>query len=426
MIKPSEEFLDSMKELLADEYDAFYKTYEHEAFKGIRFNRNKIKPEAMEELAYKLTHNNKRIPWTTNGFYYSEENQVSKSPYYAAGLFYIQEPSAMSPAAYLPVKEDDIVLDLCAAPGGKATELAARCRFLVANDISATRAQILLKNLEMAGCGNIAVTAENPSHLAEAYPEFFDSILVDAPCSGEGMFRKDASLIESYKERGPEYYHELQKEILESAYRLLKKGGSLLYSTCTFSRLEDEQTVLDFLGSHSDMEAVELTDRYAGFKEGYDGLKEAARLFPHHIEGEGHFLCLLRKKGELLSTFGNSRKKILLGEKEYLIPEDFDIKKGIRFLRTGLLLGEYKKDRFIPSFAYARSLKDLKEAQYPVLKLSYEDERVLKYLKGETIFAEESLPDGFVIIALENYSLGMGRINNGKIKNDLPKGYILN
>jgi len=437
-------FLDAMKKLLASDYDAFISTYEQSSFRGIRFNNKKVSEDARSVILKGLKEEYRRVPWTQNGYYVSDSLAISKSPYYYAGLYYIQEPSAMSPAAYLPVDKSDIVLDLCAAPGGKATELASRAGFLLANDISATRAQALLKNLELSGNPNIAVTAETPEKLSGVYAGYFDKILVDAPCSGEGMFRKDNTLINSWLERGPEYYQQLQLEILDKAYLMLKPGGQLLYSTCTFAVSEDEYVINEFLSKHPDLELKDIPDRYPDFCEGQEGCQKAARLFPHKIEGEGHFLALIGKAGaDTLSLHCLEEKVIQIDNRLYKVPKDFMIAKGIRYLRTGLLLGEYKKDKFIPAQALAMSLdildtdiicrhKDIKidnktEFGFSILNLEYEDERVKKYLKGETIFTEnDALENGYVLVSVNGYPLGWGRINRGQVKNDYPKGWVMN
>ena len=218
------EFEKRMQGLLGEEYPDFLCCYDREKKQGLRVNTGKISVEEFLRLTpFQLTP----IPWTENGFFYREEDQVTKHPHYYAGLYYIQEPSAMLPASRLPVEPGDRVLDLCAAPGGKATELGARLKgkgLLVANDVSVSRAKGLLKNLELFGVTNALVTAETPQQLLKQFGTYFDKILVDAPCSGEGMFRKDPSLIKSWMERGPEYYAPIQEEILSCAVQMLRPG----------------------------------------------------------------------------------------------------------------------------------------------------------------------------------------------------------
>ena len=427
------EFLENMKALLGEEYDDWYAEYEREALKGVRFNRRKLDREAEEETFKRIAGGERaeRVPWTDNGFYAEDTAAFTRHPYYACGLYYIQEPSAMSAAAYLPLEEDDLVLDLCAAPGGKATELASRCGFLLANDISSSRARVLLKNLELSGNENFAVTAEDPKRLLEFYPEAFDAVLVDAPCSGEGMFRKNSSLISAYRERGPEYYHDLQGEILSSAAGLLAPGGYLLYSTCTFSEWENEGSIEELLRTHPEFSVCELRDRYENFAPGRRGIADAARLFPHLLRGEGHFLCLLKKRGEKserkkLSAF----EEIVFQNKRLYRPEGLDFPKSLRFLRTGLLMGEYmKKGReeiFVPSAAAA--LCGRRELFDECLYLEGSDERVLRYLRGESIFiSKEENPEGkkgYCLIFCDGYPFACGRLLKDRVKNIYPQGYL--
>ena len=295
-----EKYINNMKDLLGDEYEEYISSFSEPRLYGLRVNTAKISVEDFLKISpFKLTP----IPWISNGFYYSEEDKPAKHPYYFAGLYYLQEPSAMTPAYVLPVESGDKVLDLCAAPGGKSTELGAKLKgtgLLVSNDISASRAKALLKNIEVFGLGNVLVTCEYPEKLKERFSGFFDKILVDAPCSGEGMFRKDSKLIKSWESQGPEYFAPIQKGILKAAADMLKEGGYLLYSTCTFSKEEDEDNIFEFLNEREDFELEHIYE-YEGFVRGY-GMEDAIRLFPHHLKGEGHFVALLRKKGTLVHT----------------------------------------------------------------------------------------------------------------------------
>lgn len=440
-----EKYLDSMKELLGNEFDDYIQSFDEPRLYGLRVNTSKISVEDFLKISpFKLTP----IPWITNGFYYSEEDKPAKHPYYFAGLYYLQEPSAMTPAFVLPVNEGDKVLDLCAAPGGKSTELGARLRgkgLLVSNDISASRAKALLKNIELFGIGNVLVTCEYPEKLEERFTDFFDKILVDAPCSGEGMFRKDSKLIKSWVSQGPDFFAPIQKTILNSAANMLKEGGYLLYSTCTFSKMEDEDNIAEFLEAHQDFELEHIYD-YEGFTRAY-GMEDAVRIFPHKMQGEGHFVALLHKKGELVQTVaaGNAKSKCpqeivgflkefsceydlgniqIQGEKVYLMPKEVDNLKGIRTLRTGLLLGELKKNRFEPSQAFAMTVKP--EEYSTVVDFPAENPAVIKYLKGETIeidggsFRGESKN---ILICVDGYALGWGRLNGTTIKNKYLPGW---
>lgn len=291
-------FIQDMKELLGTEYDSYIESYEKPRWYGLRVNTSKISVSDFLEISpFKLTP----IPWIENGFYYDgTSDKPGKHPYYFAGLYYLQEPSAMTPANRLPVNKHDKVLDLCAAPGGKTTELASKLQgtgLLVANDISNSRARVLLKNLELFGMGNICVMSENPEKMIGNFYEYFDKILVDAPCSGEGMFRKDEKMVKSWIENGPEVYCEIQKKLILEAAQMLKPGGYLLYSTCTFNYEENEGTILYLMQEYPEFK-VEKISPYEGFRAGNSPLESTVRIWPQHMKGEGHYLALLRKSND--------------------------------------------------------------------------------------------------------------------------------
>lgn len=305
-------FEDRMRMLLGEEYEAFKACYSKPHYSGLRVNTLKITPEEFEKIC---PFSIKRIPWIPNGYYYDGDQQPAKHPYYYAGLYYIQEPSAMTPASLLPITPGDKVLDVCAAPGGKSTELGAKLKgegVLVSNDISNSRAKALLKNIELLGISNALVVSESPNKLAEVFPEYFDKILIDAPCSGEGMFRKSPAIMKNWEQYGVDYYNKLQKEIITFAAQMLKPGGLMLYSTCTFSPEEDEGTISYLLEQFPEFQVInaipdkdiqeKLGITYDGFDfgrpewgNGREELKHCIRLWPHKIHGEGHFIALLRK-----------------------------------------------------------------------------------------------------------------------------------
>ncbi len=433
-------FLEEMRELLKDEFSAYIKSFAEESVQGIRVNTAKISVEEFQRLApFDLTP----VPWTDNGFYVKAKEPVSKHPYYFAGLYYVQEPSAMLPAATLKAQPGEVVLDLCAAPGGKATELGERLGregMLLANDISHSRAKALLKNLELAGIGNLLVSSALPEKLAAEYPEFFDKILIDAPCSGEGMFRKDPAMLKSYAEHGPQYYAGIQREILKSAVPMLKPGGKLVYSTCTFSRVENEETIRWVLDHYPQMRLVPL---------GKDGV---LRLFPHRVKGEGHFTAMLEKTGKPArpeekavlkkqmipkeyEEFAEKYLKLHLKDWQYRMIEDrlYAFPRGvclhgkIRYLRTGLLLGESKKNRFEPSQALAMFLKQ-SEAKSSI-SFSSDDERVIRYLKGETITLTENEERGLLawtLVCVDGFPLGWAKFVNGSLRNKYYAGWRMN
>lgn len=451
MITLPEEFLTRMQQMLGEDYKEFIMSYEQPRQYGLRVNTLKITPEEFKTITPFPV---KPIPWVENGFYYSEDIHPAQDPYYAAGLYYLQEPSAMTPAGRLPIADGDRVLDLCAAPGGKATELAARLKntgTLVANDISNSRAKALLHNLELFGAGNIFVTNEKPGNLSRAFEGWFDKILVDAPCSGEGMFRKAPEVAKTWGADRPDYFANIQKDIMANAVKMLRSGGMMLYSTCTFAPQENEGSISWLLNHFPEMELVEMKpyDKFGpGIPKWGDGrpeLKKCVHIWPHRMEGEGHFLALLRKK-EVRNTVIPSplaplrldkSEKLLLEEfmkdmgidiatdhmearngKAYLIPDLPEQVKGLHFIRNGLFLGTFKKNRFEPSQSWAMALSADQCTQSICLPRG--DARIERYLRGETIQAEqeaENLENGWKLICVDKFSLGWGKLLNGVLKN---------
>lgn len=455
-----EAFENRMKELLGEEYRDYLDSYQNTRQYGLRVNPLKI---TGEELEAKTSFHLNPIPWVKNGYFYAEEDQPARHPYYTAGLYYLQEPSAMTPASRLSVKPGERVLDLCAAPGGKATALGAALQgegVLVANDISNARAKALLKNLELFGISNAFVTNEIPGKLAESFEGFFDKVLVDAPCSGEGMFRKDPAVIKTWDEERPEYFAKLQKDILKNAVKMLRPGGELLYSTCTFAPVENEGSISWMLENFPEMELLEM-EPYEGFAPGCpewgDGnpeLSKCVRIWPHKMNGEGHFLALARKmenlpaeriiirkterldkkSRQILQTFFEDcswkpdwERIEIRADKVYLVPELPEKLQGIHFLRNGLYMGDMKKDRFEPSQQLAMTLSGTQYAG--VLRLKPEDQRVEKYLRGETILVEKeevSRQKGWILVCVDNFSLGWGKLVNGVLKNKYWAGWRKN
>ena len=445
----------NMKALLSDEYEAYEACLDKPMHHGLRVNTDKISVSDFLAISpFSLTP----VPWCENGFLYDETAcQPSKHPYYYAGLYYIQEPSAMTPAAVLPVTPGNRVLDICAAPGGKSTELSARLHgegLLVSNDISATRAKALLKNLELFGSANSLIISEAPYKLSERFPSYFDRILIDAPCSGEGMFRKGRAMITAWEQNGNETFVNIQRTILPEAVKMLAPGGYLLYSTCTFSPLENEREIEYLLSLDDELSICEIKN-VTGFdhghpewgKTGNEELKKCVRLWPHRIEGEGHFVCLLKKSGGSEASFGGgyaiAKTKLpeeiteflshisrefdptrfeMSGEKLYYIPECFPAVRGLRILRCGLYMGELKKKRFEPSQALAMALR---AGEYDnAVSLPANDDRVLRYLKGETIELDEA-ENGYVLLCVDGYPLGWGKCQNGTLKNKYLAGWRL-
>ena len=455
MQKLPEKFIEEMKELLGEEGCRTYlASFEDARSNGLRVNTLKISPEEFVKISpFPLTP----IPWTHNGFWYPEDCRPARHPYYYAGLYYLQEPSAMVPAQILPIDPGDKVLDICAAPGGKSTELAAKLNgtgILVSNDISSSRAQALLKNLELFGVSNAVITTEDPEKLSSRFFQYFDKILIDAPCSGEGMFRKDPAVIRSWEEHGHEFYIRLQKKIAAAVLPMLKPGGMMVYSTCTFYPGEDEDIILYMKELCPELEVMKISDRFEGFSEGmpekaaYDdpSLKNCLRLFPHKIKGEGHFAALLKKGGEKAgAVISEVRKKAKLAPEteDFLNRLTMDFSEGtftlrgsrvfferyeqpdtagIRTLRSGPYLGEEKKKRFEPSQALSMALK---ETEFPLtISLEASDIRVIRYLKGETVDVSDiTTESGWVLVCTDHYPLGFAKASRGILKNHYLPGW---
>ncbi|MCL2526923.1 MAG: RsmB/NOP family class I SAM-dependent RNA methyltransferase [Defluviitaleaceae bacterium] len=314
-----ESFLQNMREMLGREYESFLSSYQQPTRRGLRFNLLKTPWDfSCENIPRGIFASieggggqveAKNIPWCTEGRQYPQETRPAKSPLYNAGLYYIQEPSAMCPATVLSPKPGQRVLDLCAAPGGKSAQLAGHMQgqgLLVSNDASPSRSRALVKNLEMAGVTNAIVLTEMPHRLAEKFEGFFDCILVDAPCSGEGMFRRDPEAAKAYTANKPEACGALQQEILHHAARMLKPGGRMVYSTCTFNKIENEGSVSAFLAAHPDFELLPIDHVGLGLSPGMGDLHNTGRIWPHKAPGEGHFIALMAKRGgeELPETAG--------------------------------------------------------------------------------------------------------------------------
>lgn len=465
-------FLDSMKEILGEDYEAFLAGFDGQRQYGLRVNTLKMNLEEFERIA---PFHLKTVPWISNGYFYEAEDAPAKHPFYSAGLYYLQEPSAMTPASRLKVQPGERVLDLCAAPGGKATELGAALQgegLLVANDINTARARALLRNLELFGISNSFVTNEPPHVLAERFPEFFHKIMVDAPCSGEGMFRKNPAVVDSWQEKGPEYFSKLQREIIVQAADMLLPGGMMFYSTCTFSPLENEKTITHLLKERPDMEVIPMED-YEGFAEGLtsyrgevfdESCKLCRRIWPHKMSGEGHFMALLHKKSgtqqQVQQTVSQSSiwwekckglnkeqkaaaedffshvniaydgKRIdVRGDNLYYLPAPKYDGRGLHFLRNGLFMGEFKKKRFEPSqpFALALHAQDFDQ----VLDFPADDERLSRYLRGETLdvsdlIAGEKKRKGWQLVMVAGHPLGFGKLVNNNLKNKYPAGWRKN
>lgn len=446
-----DDFLVKMKDLLNEEFEPFITTYNDKQTNGLRLNTLKIKKEDFLNLtSFAL----KQIPWVDVGFYYNHEERPGKHPYHEAGLYYIQEPSAMAVVEVMTPQPGEKILDLSAAPGGKTTHIAQYMKqqgLLVANDIHPSRARILSQNVERMGIRNAVVTNETPERLAKRFPSFFDRILVDAPCSGEGMFRKNPLACDEWSLNYVEACARRQKNILDQACQMLKTEGQLVYSTCTFSPEENEQLINQFVKDHPSFE-IERIDVYDQFSSGRShwvdgpvkGIEHTIRLWPHHIKGEGHFIAVLRKNGareqhkykQLRPIKNKNRLKdyltfakenlrtipkgtfILFGDDLYIVPSEMILMDHLKVIRPGWHLGTNKKNRFQPSHALALSLK-ANEVKHHV-NFSSDSHDILAYLKGEAFRVQGE--NGWNLITVDGYSLGWGKLSNQLMKNHFPKG----
>lgn len=324
-------FVNKMKNLFGEQWEDFLESYEKERYQALRFNPLKQgnSKENYEEILRTLNiEETQSVAWTETGFYYEQEAHPGKHPYHEAGVYYIQEPSAMAPGALLPVEPGMRVLDLCAAPGGKSTQIAGKLLqegLLVSNEIHPARCKILSQNMERLGVRNVIVTNEDSQTLAEHFPCFFHAIMVDAPCSGEGMFRKNPEAMKEWSLEQVGNCRERQLEILENAALMLARGGVMAYSTCTFSPEENEQVIASFLENHPDFSIEEIQapwfdsgkPEWAEEKVGdnrkiLEQISKTFRLWPHKLHGEGHFLAILKKKGTLeLASLEENKKETL-------------------------------------------------------------------------------------------------------------------
>jgi NOL1/NOP2/sun family putative RNA methylase len=444
------EFENRMRKMLGDEYEAFETALSGERYRGLRVSplkvnadgrsaaeifKEKSSPKGEEEIFCKDLE---PVTWAENGYYYDEALQPGKHPYHEAGVYYIQEPSAMLPGTLLEAKPGERVLDLCSAPGGKSTQIASYMMgkgLLVSNEINGQRARILSENIERMGIKNAVVTGESPASLSDRFEGFFDRIMVDAPCSGEGMFRKNEEAIKEWSPENVKMCAERQAEILDCAAKMLKAGGRIVYSTCTFAPEEDEESIENFLKRHEDFKVLDMH-----------------RLWPHKIKGEGHFAAVLEKAGENVITDGDNnindtplsksdRKKIEeylsdilkpelfeeggflgsgrlenFGDSVYLVPSAMPTLRGLKVLRPGLCLGSLKKDRFEPAHSLALAINSNRAKRSVDLTIKEAGD----YIKGLTVNTETE--KGWTLVTVNGYSLAWGKSAGGILKNHYPKG----
>ena len=481
---PGEYFEARERALLGTRYDVLY-TAPCAVRRGVTVNGLRCAPQ---EFAAAVDFGLEPSPFCDAAFLLTDPQlRPGRHAYHHAGVFYVLEPSASVPAGLLGVRPGERVLDLCAAPGGKTSQLAAALRgegLLVANEYVVARAGVLKSNLERMGVTNALVLNESTARVAAASPAFFDKILVDAPCSGEGMFRKNEEACGEWSPENVRLCADRQDEILDRADEMLRPGGRLVYSTCTFAPAENEGSIARFLARHRDYRILEV-HKHDGMSDGVpawayyedktpggvdtavrercdsgdtEALKRTIRLFPHLVRGEGHYLAVLQKQGEVPDGFrglaanglqkGISAKEVKeylqfqqetlnidltadaqdcllrFGEQLYRMPKDMPSIKGLRVLRAGLHLGTLRKNRFEPSQPLALALK---ADDFPSrLSLSPQDERIGRYLKGETLLIEKgecTRDKGWQLVCVDDFPLGFGKLVNGTLKNKYPAGW---
>lgn len=422
-------FLERMEQQLGKEFPAFTESLERPRAVALRFNPLKGETPILPFVGT-------AVPWETAGYYYDPQARPGLHPYHEAGVYYLQEASAMAPVTLLDPQPGERICDLCSAPGGKSTQIAGRMMgegFLLCNEFHPKRAKILSRNIERLGIANALVTNAHPQELADRYPGFFDRVLIDAPCSGEGMFRKEEAAVTGWSQETVEMCARRQAEILHSGASLVHPGGRLVYSTCTFAQEENEQVVRQFLQEHPDFVPEQVFAPW--FAAGENG---SFRLWPHKLLGEGHFAAVLRRlKGEesihyssatagkppkVWETFAKqlgiqlpSGSFLQFGDTLYLTPPQMPDIRGIRVLRAGLELGQLKKDRFEPSHALALWLKDATCR----LDLTAESRDIAAYLNGQTLQANRK---GWCLVTVDGYSIGWGKGDGNVLKNHYPKG----
>ncbi len=441
------EFAERMKKLLGNEYEDYVKAVNENSVKGFRVNSQKISLEDFEKINI---FGKEKIPYVENGFYLDYE-KAGNHPYHHAGMIYIQEPGAMAPAECVDIEEDWKVLDMCASPGGKSTQIKNKLGengLLVSNEIIPSRCKILTGNIERLGLENCVTTCMDTSRLAKTFPETFDMIMVDAPCSGEGMFRKDDTAIEEWSVSNVKMCAERQMEILENAVKCLKNGGYIVYATCTFSLEENEMTVCRFLENHPEFELLPVNEKVKNnTSDGvfYDGctcenINFARRFYPHKSKGEGQFMAVLHNKTEsfedkkkpalkpqkidktvfdfLDSTLVSYDKEMVImynGNPVYFTP-DFEVNKGTAFL-CGVTIGEIAKNYIKPHHQFFMAMgKNFKRK----INLTADSPEIEKYLRGEEF--ETSCENGWAVVMVDGCSVGGVKLSGGKAKNHYPKG----
>lgn len=445
----SPDFVNQMKALLRENADDFFASFDKEPPCCLRVNTLK----SFDFGALFPQAESKPVPWCKDAYYYSPSFNAGKTASHLAGAYYIQEASATFPVTALEIKEGDVVLDLCAAPGGKSTQIACLLNgrgLLVSNEIVPSRAAALSQNVERFGIKNAVVLNEDPRALASRFETCFDKILVDAPCSGEGMFRKNPQAAREWTKDTPAICAARQYEILCTALSMLKEGGVLVYSTCTFNAEENEETVQRLLDSRGDVKLYPIVTDIPqpvlyGVKASEETMRGTVRIMPHLADGEGHFCARfvktgggrneirpLKKKrngafdkaaGKFFSSFLKvaPQADLFFGEYGYASPDLCPDLDRLRVLRTGVQLGKTVKDRFEPSHSLALALKA--DEAVNVLPLEEGSRQANAYLLGETLPCEK---DGWTLVTVNGLPLGWGKASGGTLKNHFPKGLRIN
>ncbi|MBO5322278.1 MAG: RNA methyltransferase [Clostridia bacterium] len=446
MINLPLEYENRMKKLLGEDFAAYKNELENPPVKAFRVNTDKISLEEFEKIN---VFSNNKIPYVENGFYL-EYDKIGNHPYHHAGLIYVQEPAAMAPAECIDINPNWRVLDMCAAPGGKSTQIKNKLGergVLVSNEIIPSRCKILTGNIERLGLHNAVTTCMESGKLATVFANCFDMVMVDAPCSGEGMFRKEETAVSEWSESNVLMCAKRQAEILDNAVCTLKSGGYIIYATCTFSLEENEMTVDAFLKRHPDFEIIPVNDRVKKYTsdgicfEGCEcqNIHFARRFYPHKAKGEGQFMAVLHHKSEEAETAvikpitAKTDKTVTEFLEDTLVNYNPDfvttyngnpvyynnqlpIRDGQAFC-CGITIGEIRKNRILPHHQFFTALGNEFKRK---INLTADSNEIIKYLHGEEIDAD--CENGWAAVLVDGFPLGGAKVVNGRAKNHYPKG----
>ncbi|MBR4123371.1 MAG: NOL1/NOP2/sun family putative RNA methylase [Clostridia bacterium] len=446
MIDLPKEYEERMLSLLGKDFEAYKSELQKDSVKGFRINTEKISAEDFEKINI---FGNEKIPYVHNGYYLDYE-KVGNHPFHHAGMIYVQEPAAMAPAECVEINEDWKILDMCAAPGGKSTQLRNKLGkngVLVSNEIIPSRCKILTGNIERLGLTNVVTTCMDTEKLSKTFPKTFDLIMVDAPCSGEGMFRKEAVAVSEWSKENVLMCAERQEKILENAVKCLKDGGFIIYSTCTFSLEENEMVVDAFLQKHPEFKIMKTTEEVERATESgiiFDGCQTndihfARRFYPHKSKGEGQFMAVLKNTNEPLPQYSSCQKpktpdktvteflndtlteydienvRMYNNNPVYFTP-DFQVKDGVAFC-CGITIGEIKKNYILPHHQFFMGMGKYFKRK---IELSSDSEEIMRYLHGEEI--KTNISNGWAVVTVNGCAIGGAKVVSGIAKNHYPKG----